>query len=152
MLVAHTGQRVGKHDVWSGGETAGFACFCSPHGLSFCRHAGPIPAELGSLSALTELHLNSNQLSGERRQAVLPAFASSAWVPCIYAFFRSAGHTVCKPEHTPQVIFFLAVFLDKYNPRHLGNGDISHMMSSMFFANAGCGYHTQVHFLSLIHI
>ena len=64
-LVEYTGQRVGKHDVWSGGETAGFACFCSPTCLSLRLHAGPIPAELGSLSALAELYLNSNQLSGE---------------------------------------------------------------------------------------
>ena len=64
-LVEHTGQRVGKHDVWSGGETAGFACFCSPTCLSLRLHADPIPAELGNLSALVELSLSSNQLSGE---------------------------------------------------------------------------------------
>ena len=63
-LVEHTGQRVGKHDVWSVGETAGFACFCSATYLSRL-HAGPIPAELGSLPALVKLGLSGNQLSGE---------------------------------------------------------------------------------------
>ena len=75
MLVEHTGRHVGKYDVWSGkGETAGFACFCSPICLSLCLHAGPIPAELGSLPTLAKLNLKSNQLSGEKLQAVLPAF------------------------------------------------------------------------------
>ena len=65
MLVELTGRHVGKHDVWSGGETAGFACFCSPTCLSLRLHAGRIPAELGSLPALVKLAVRSNQLSGE---------------------------------------------------------------------------------------
>ena len=65
VLVELTGQHVGKHDVWSRGETAGFVCFCPPTCLSLRLHADPIPAELGSLSALEWLHLNSNELSGE---------------------------------------------------------------------------------------
>ena len=65
MLVEHTGQRVGKHDVWFGGETAAFVCLSLPTCLSLRLHAGPIPAELGSLPALVKLHLDLNQLSGE---------------------------------------------------------------------------------------
>ena len=65
LLVELTGQHVGKHDVWSRGETAGFVCFCPPTCLSLRLRAGPIPAELGSLSALVELDLHYNELSGE---------------------------------------------------------------------------------------
>ena len=43
----------------------GFVCFCSPICLSLRLHAGPIPAELGSLSALVWLDLKDNKLSGE---------------------------------------------------------------------------------------